>query len=215
MPMKGKVIWGCGGHGREVLWLCEQIGLPVVGFLDERRQVKGTRVNDVPVLGDISDITHLRDDVEVICAGVGCPRLKKRFLEKTISAGFTISPAILHPNIRVSKSNRIGEGSIICENAILTVNIDIGRHVIINRGVNVSHDVNIGDFVTVSPGVNLAGNVIIEESAYLGIGSSVREKIRIGEASVVGGGAFVKDDVPARTLAAGVPALVKKNYTDA
>jgi hypothetical protein len=35
------VIWGCGGHGREVLSLCEDLGFEVVGFLDERPEMKG------------------------------------------------------------------------------------------------------------------------------------------------------------------------------
>jgi sugar O-acyltransferase (sialic acid O-acetyltransferase NeuD family) len=211
--MKTIVIWGCGGHAREVNHLCEQLGYEVIGFLDERSEMKGKIVDDVPVLGDLKDIIHLQDKVEIVCAGVGSPVLKKRFVEKSRKAGFKLANTLVHPSVYISKRNYIGIGSIICEGSILTTNVYIGNFVIINRSVNISHDNIIKDYVTISPGVNIAGNVTIEEGAYLGIGASIREKITVGAWSVIGGGAFVKEDVPMKTLYAGVPAHFKKNLT--
>jgi sugar O-acyltransferase (sialic acid O-acetyltransferase NeuD family) len=204
------VIWGCGGHGREVLHLCEQIGIDVEGFLDERPELKGKIVDDVPVLGDIQDIKKLQDKVKIVCAGVGDPYLKKRFVEKTMKYGFQFADTLVHPSVYISKRNRIGVGNVICEGSIITTNVVIENFVIINRGVNISHDDRIEDYVTVSPGVQIAGNVIIQEGAYIGIGSSIREKLTIGSWSVIGGGSFVKEDVPQKTLFAGVPAKLKK-----
>ncbi|NSL52673.1 acetyltransferase [Calidifontibacillus erzurumensis] len=204
------VIWGCGGHGREVLHLCEQIGIEVVGFLDERPEFKGKVIDDIPVLGDLPDILHLQNKVKVVCAGVGSPQLKKRFVEKTKHYGFEFSDPLVHPSVYISKRNQIGIGTIICEGTIITTNVIIKDFVIINRRVNISHDDRIENFVTISPGVNLAGNVTIMEGAYVGIGSSIREKITIGPWAVIGGGAFVKEDVPGHTLYAGVPARFKK-----
>jgi sugar O-acyltransferase (sialic acid O-acetyltransferase NeuD family) len=209
--MKRFVIWGSGGHAREVHWLCEQLGCEVIGFLDERPEMKGEIVNEIPVLGDLPDIEDLRGEVDIICAGVGIPGLKKRFVEKTLKAGFQLAKSLIHPNVKISTLNRVGEGCIICEGTILTVNIDIGNYVIINRSANISHDVVIGDYATIAPGVNIAGNVTVGEGAYIGIGASILEKISIGTEAVIGGGAFVKNDVPAKTLAAGVPARKKKS----
>jgi sugar O-acyltransferase (sialic acid O-acetyltransferase NeuD family) len=210
--VKRLVIWGCGGHAREVNWLCEQLGYEVAGFLDERPEMRGRIINGVPVLGDLHDIMSLRNETEIICAGVGDPALKRRFVHQTLAEGFQPAGSIIHPDIKLSIRNRIGEGSIICEGSILTDNIDIGSFVIINRSVNVSHDVRIGDFTTIAPGVNIAGNVTIGDGAYIGIGASILEKITIGSESVIGGGAFVKDNVQEKTLAAGVPAQIKKYY---
>ncbi|HHW38561.1 MAG TPA: acetyltransferase [Bacillales bacterium] len=205
------VIWGCGGHGREVLHLCEQIGIEVVGFLDERPAYKGKMVDDIPVLGDLHDILELQNKVKIVCTGVGDPKLKKRLALKTKTHGFQIADTLVHPSVFISKRNSIGMGSVICEGTIITTNVVIKDFVIINRSVNISHDDRIEDFVTVSPGVKLAGNVTIGEGAYIGIGSSIREKTTIGPWSIVGGGAFVKEDVPEKTLFAGVPAIFKKS----
>ncbi|MCL6443391.1 MAG: acetyltransferase [Alicyclobacillus sp.] len=210
--MKRLVIWGCGGHAREINWLCEQLGYEVLGFLDETPNMRGTVVNGIPVLGDLPDIESLRNEVEIVCAGVGDPAIKRKFVHKTLSNGFRPASSIVHPDIKISRRNKIGHGTIICEGSILTDNIEIGSYVIINRGVNVSHDVRIADYVTIAPGVDIAGNVQIGEDAYIGIGASIREKVIIGRQATVGGGAFVKDDVPERSLAVGVPAIVKKRY---
>lgn len=209
--MQKIVIWGCGGHAREVNHLCEQSNYEVVGFLDERDEMKGKMIDGVTVLGDLQDIASLRDKIKIVCAGVGDPALKKKFATKTIHAGFEIANTMVHPSVFISKRNTLGIGSVICEGTILTTNVHIGDFVIINRGSNISHDNTIHDFVTVGPGVNLAGNVTIDEGAYIGIGSSIREKIQIGSWSVIGGGAFVKNDIPPKTMYAGVPARFKKS----
>ncbi|MFE4352509.1 acetyltransferase [Peribacillus butanolivorans] len=209
--MKKIVIWGCGGHAREINHLCENSNYEVIGFLDERSEMKGLVIDDVPVLGDLHDIYYLRNKIKIVCAGVGDPSLKKRFVTKTKNAGFEIADTIVHPSVFISKRSTLGVGSIICEGTIITTNVQVGNFVIINRSSNISHDNIISDYVTIGPGVNIAGNVSIGEGAYIGIGSSIREKINIGAWSVIGGGAFVKNDVPAKTLYAGVPAQLKKD----
>ena len=208
--MTGLVIWGCGGMAREVNLLCEQRGDRVIGFLDERSEMKGKVVDGVPVLGDIADIEALREEVEVVCAGVGKPALKRRFAEKTAVAGFKIANALIHPGVYVSRLNSIGEGSVICEGAVLTVNVQIGAHVIVNRVSTVGHDVRISDYASIMPGVVVSGDVSIGEGVFVGAGAVVREKIMVGEWATVGGGAFVKDDVPSNQMVAGVPATFKK-----
>ncbi|MES9773147.1 acetyltransferase [Priestia megaterium] len=204
------VIWGCGGHAREVNHLCEYLNYEVVGFLDERAKMKGKMVDGVPVLGDLHDILTLRNKIKIVCAGVGEPSLKKRFAFKTKMAGFEMADSLIHPSVYISKRNTLGIGSVICEGTILTTNVQVGNFVIINRNANISHDNIIADYVTMGPGVNIGGDVMIGEGAYIGIGSSVREKINIGPWSVIGGGAFVKNDVPSKTMYAGVPAQFKK-----
>jgi sugar O-acyltransferase (sialic acid O-acetyltransferase NeuD family) len=191
--------------------LCEQLQLPVLGFLDERPEMKHAVIDDYPVLGDLGDIERWKNDVQLVIAGVGSPVLKRKFADKTAKAGFQPAPSLIHPGVRVSRRNSLGIGCIVCEGSVMTVNIHIGNFVIVNRNVTIGHDVHVQHFATVSPGVNISGNVTVGEGAYLGTGASIREKIDIGAWSVIGGGAFVKTDVPARTLYAGVPAVNKKH----
>lgn len=208
--MRPLVIWGCGGFAREVNLLCGQLGRQVMGFLDERPEMKGQVVDDLPVLGNIGDISSLRDTVEIVCAGVGDPALKRKFAAKTVEREFTLASALVHPSVHISDRSNIGVGAVVCEGVVLTVNVHIHEHVIVNLNSTIGHDATIGTFATISPGVNVSGNVTIEEGVFIGTGASIREDVRIGAWSVVGGGSFVRSDVPGGVLAAGVPAVCKK-----
>ncbi|MNJ38783.1 putative acetyltransferase EpsM [compost metagenome] len=204
------VIWGCGGMGREVLALCEVLGRNVAGFLDEREKMRGQMVDGVPVLGDIQHIHAYRNEVEVICSGVGDPVLKRKFARKTRDAGFRLAGPLVHPAVNIPRSSQVDDNSIVCAGSIVSINVNIGKFVIINTQVTLAHDVTIAEHCTISPGVNISGNVTMEEGVFIGTGSAVREKVTIGAWSIIGGGAFVKDTVPANALYAGVPAVFKK-----
>ena len=215
------IIFGAGGFAREVQLLCEDLGLEVVGFLDERPEMKGKIVNGIPILGDISDVDHylsvsrlVRSEVEIVCAGVGDPALKQKFVKKTLHSGYKIAQTLVHPDVRVSKWNTLGQGSIICQGTVLTVNITVGDFVIINQNCSLGHGDTIMDYVTVSPGANISGMVTIGVGTFIGTGVGIRENISIGEWCVIGGNAFVKDSVPNRSLFAGVPAVMKKAIVD-
>lgn len=202
---KPLLIWGCGGQGRELLFLCHKAGLEVMGFLVERSFVEKSVVDEIPVLGDITEVPDLRGRVEVLCTGVGDPSLRMRFHRKTLEAGFDFPGPIVHPSVDFA-AVKLGLGTIVCEGATATVNIHVGDHVIINRAVTLGHDTSIKDFCTLSPGANISGNVSIERGVFVGTGASVREKIRIEAGAVIGGGAFVARNVAAGKLYVGVPA---------
>ena len=50
------------------------------------------------------------------------------------------------------------------------------------------------------------GAVVIEDGAYIGAGATILHNVRIGRCAVVAAGAVVREDVPAYTVVAGVPA---------
>jgi sugar O-acyltransferase (sialic acid O-acetyltransferase NeuD family) len=204
------VVWGLGGFAREVNFLCEQLGVEVVGFLHEDAAMKGRTVDDVPVLGSLADIASLRKEVSVLCAGVADPGWKKHLFESTFRAGFEVCPALVHPSVHVSKRNSIGPGSVICAGVIMTVNVHIGAHVAVNLQSTLGHDVVVGDYATIAPGVNLSGSVTVGEGVFIGTNAAVLEKTHVHAWSVIGAGAFVRQDVPERVLFAGVPATLKK-----
>lgn len=91
--------------------------------------------------------------------------------------------------------NRYGKGTIICPGTILTTNITIGNHVIINLNCTIGHDTEIGDFTTLSPGVNVSGNVKIGELCYIGTNAVIIEKITICDNVVIGAGGVVVKDI--------------------
>ncbi len=67
------------------------------------------------------------------------------------------------------------------------------------------------DFAELCPGVSVAGNCKIGNNVFIGTNSTIIPNIIIGENAVIAAGAVVIRDVPANTLVAGVPAVLKKN----
>jgi acetyltransferase-like isoleucine patch superfamily enzyme len=104
----------------------------------------------------------------------------------------------------------IGEGSFIGAYSILTTNIRIGKHGILNRGNQVGHDCVIGDYFSAMPGSIVSGNVTIGEKVYMGNNSSVREKIHISSDVIIGANSTVVKNIITSGTYVGVPSKFLK-----
>jgi sugar O-acyltransferase (sialic acid O-acetyltransferase NeuD family) len=92
----------------------------------------------------------------------------------------------IHPSAQLLSPISIGEGSFIGANCVLTYNIKIGKHAILNRAVHIGHDCIIGDYFSAMPGVIVSGNVTIYDLVYIGTNSSIKEKLSIHSLSTIG-----------------------------
>jgi sugar O-acyltransferase (sialic acid O-acetyltransferase NeuD family) len=201
------ILVAAGGLAREVLGALEgQSRYRVRGILDDESSLHGTAVGGVGVLGSL-DMIQDHDDAQVlICAGRGIARSA---IERRLSS-FGISDnrfaAVNDSSVRVPKSCRVGVGSILLGNVVMTADVDIGRHVVSMPNATLTHDDQLEDFVTVCAGVALGGAVHVGREAYLGMNSSVRENLTIGQRATLGMGACLLRDLPAGETWVGVPA---------
>jgi sugar O-acyltransferase (sialic acid O-acetyltransferase NeuD family) len=116
-------------------------------------------------------------------------------------------PVLIHPSCYIGTDQVIiGEGSIVCAGTIITVNIDIGKHVILNLACTVGHDTIIEDYCSFMPSVNISGEVKIGNGVYCGTGAKIINQLEIGENSIIGAGAVVSKTLPANCTAVGIPA---------
>ena len=203
-------IYGAGGFGREVKMLIDQINnqkllYDFIGFFDDGIE-KGKLINGYPVLGGITALNDWSAGPLNIVYAIGNPAVKKKVIEKIKSPNIKY-PILIHPNALIGlDAVSIGEGSIVCAGTIITVNINIGSHVILNLSCTVGHDSEIGRYSSFMPSVNISGEVNIQEAVYVGTGAKIINQLRIGENSIIGAGAVVSKDIPANCTAVGVPA---------
>lgn len=113
---------------------------------------------------------------------------------------------LIDPSVIMSEWLEVGQGSIICAGSILTVNISIGKHVIVNLDCTIGHDAVIEDFCTLYPSVNLSGNTKLNNFVELGTGSQIIQGIIIEEDVIVGAGSVVVRNLPPNCTAVGSPA---------
>lgn len=207
---KKLIIIGASGFGREVAWLVERINTvknewEIVGFIDDNPEIKNKQINGYKVLGCLEDLKNY-SDCYFACA-IGASKTREVVVNKLLSINPKVKFATLvDPSVVRSSLISIGEGSIICASNILTVNITIGQHVIINLDCTVGHDAILEDFVTVYPSVNISGNTKFAKCVELGTGTQVIQGKTVGEYTIIGAGAVVVKDLPARCTAVGLPA---------
>lgn len=212
--MKDIVIIGAGGFGKEVAWLIEQINKKsptwnLVGFVDDQIEVE-TIVNGYPVLGDID---YLNDKAYNLVCSISHPQTRYKIVSNLESTDNNFV-TLIHPDINLSSTVSIGEGSIICEGTRFTVNISIGKHVIIYHNSVICHDSSVGDYTSILPSVNISGNVIIKGFNLVGTGSQIVQNLKIGQDSIIGAGAVVINNINPFEVHAGVPAKMLKKLSE-
>ena len=189
-------LFGGGGHADEVEFQLQCNW--------ELCKVDFWYVDDKYVTEKLRPISEYNYENTALIVAVGDS--KKRFdvvcrLPKNTTYYFFI-----HPTVVFSDSVEFGVGGFIGAYSVLTTNIIIGEHCLLNRGVHIGHDCVIGDFFSAMPGAVVSGNVNIGNRVYLGNNSSIREKITICDDVIIGMNSAVVKNITEPGTYAGVPA---------
>ena len=138
-----------------------------------------------------------------------------------------ISPAVDDSAFLAEGAILVGEVCVSAEvsiwfNAVLRGDeepIRIGRGSNIQDGAVLHTDpgcpCTVGEYVTVGHNAILHG-CLVDRGATIGMGATVLNQARVGEESLVAANALVLEgmEIPPRTLAAGVPARVRRELTE-
>lgn len=208
--MKKKIaIYGGGGLGREVVSMLH--ALPeweVTGFYDDGKE-QGMLIKQLAVLGGLTELLKVTDATFIVLA-MGNPTMKAQLAKRLQENSNIHFPVLIHPGavIQEPSSVKLGAGSIITAGVVLTTDIELGDHVLVNLNCTVGHDVHIGDCSSVMPGVALAGEVVIGKGVLIGSGANILNGLHIGDHSRVGAGSVVTKPVASGKTVVGIPARV-------
>ena len=186
------VILGAGGHARVIADIIEAEGNKVIAFLDDDLSI-------ADVKGPISDYKKYPNAEFVI--GIGSVDAREELSKLPVKWHTAI-----HPSAIISKSVKIGEGTVVMHRVVINARTSVGRHAIINTGAIVEHDNKISDFAHISVGVNLGGTVSVGKRSWIGIGSTVKQSVVVGDDVFIGAGALVIKDISKPGTYIGVPA---------
>jgi sugar O-acyltransferase (sialic acid O-acetyltransferase NeuD family) len=184
-------LFGYGGHAREV---ASQIDQKVTFFVDDEY------VNDVA-----KPISKFNPEEYVMMVAVADGKDRFDIVQKLPKE--TQYFTYIHPTVLIMDDNiELGEGSFIGAYSILTTNIKIGKHALLNRGNHIGHDCQIGDYFSAMPNAVVGGNVTIGDKVYMGSCSNIREKINISNNITIGMNAAVVKNLIDEHIYIGVPA---------
>jgi sugar O-acyltransferase (sialic acid O-acetyltransferase NeuD family) len=186
-------LYGYGGHAQEV---AAQIGKTVEFFVDDKY------INHIA-----KPISLFNPETHQMIVAIGDSKSRFDIVQRLPKE--TVYFTFVHPTALILDDNiEIGEGSFIGAYSILTTNIKIGKHALLNRGNQIGHDTVIGDYFSAMPGAIVSGNVTIYDCVYMGTNSSIREKTSIHSLSTIGMNGCVTTDINQPGTYVGVP--VKK-----
>ena len=189
-----KAIFGYGGHAREVAM---QIGGDITFFVDD------SYANEIAK--PLSNFNPLEHEILVAVAN---PWEREEIVNRLPK--FTQFFTFIHPTAIISQDFDviIGEGSFIGANSIITTNVKIGDHAILNRGNHIGHDCIIGNYLSMMPGSIISGNVNVGNNVYLGTNSSIKEKLFVNDDVTIGLNSGVVKNITEHGVYVGTP--VKK-----
>lgn len=195
--MSKLVIIGASGHGKVIADIAIRVGYTDIVFLDDNNSI--TECAGFPVVGKTTDAADLTGDKIV---AIGNAEVRER-----IQKNLTNVVSLIHPSAVISRSVKIGNGTVVMGGAVINSDSKIGDGCIINTCSSVDHDCVVGDYAHISVGSHLAGTVQIGRRSWIGIGAVVRNNLSICSDCVIGAGAVVVKDIAVPGTYIGVPAI--------
>lgn len=202
------IIFGAGATGRQALDIFQRNSVVVYGFLDDNKELHGTEIGTVSVLGDTDDGGFLKligAKCEAFVA-VGERSVREQLADMLNERRKTMPVNAIHDTAVVSEMASLGHGNFVGAGVMLGPQVKVGHHTHIQSGVILEPFVELGDFVTIGSGAILNDRVLVEQGAFIGTGAVVVSGVRIGKNARVGAGSLVIADVPAKTTVFGNPA---------
>jgi sugar O-acyltransferase (sialic acid O-acetyltransferase NeuD family) len=220
---KRVAILGTGGNSVDILDTINDVNLlhsaqsyECIGFLDDTKDLWGTALHGIEVLGPLRLARELAECYFV--NGIGSPSnfWKKDTIISKTGVSLERFETIVHPSASVSRMATLGRGVVILQHVVIASNVRIGNHVIILPNSVISHDDVIGDYTCIAGGVCISGQVRVGRSCYLGTNSSVIGNVEVGDLCLLGMASVVLRDVPARGVVVGNPArLLRQTAAEA
>lgn len=207
--MHKAIIYGAGGHARELQFQLHDEGTATLAFVDDFKS--GFEVAGIPVLSRDAASLRFPDIPWLIAIGdnAGRTRIISTLRELGLPVGSFISSRAL-----VSSTAAISGAAQVFANSVISAGVALEDNVIVNFGSILHHDVRIGANSFIASSVTIAGNVRVGSGVWLGVGCTIingtsEQPLNIGNNVVVGAQACVVSNVSDHEIVVGVPARTR------
>ncbi|WP_088815944.1 MULTISPECIES: acetyltransferase [Listeria] len=207
--MKNIIIIGDGGHSKLVQHLVKELNhYQLTEIWDDKFQTD-ICIDNIYYRPLTPYLDKKRADASFFIAiGENAAREK---IARALAKNQNTFASLIHPTAIVESPDQIGVGSLIMARAIVQLNAHVGNHVIVNSGAIIEHDTKLADFSHIGPGSVLTGGCKVGQGTLVGANSTFIPLITVGEKATIGAGSVVTKNIPARLVAAGVPAKIISN----
>jgi len=193
------LLVGAGGHASSCIDVIEQQGkFSIAGLIEFSKKASSQNLhNPYEVIGTDDDLPSLIETYKyaIVTVGqIGTANVRIKLYELLIKLGFQL-PIIVSPNACISRTAKIGDGTIVMHGAIVNSSAIIGKNCIINSRALVEHDAKVGNHSHISTGAIINGGTSVGDGTLIGSGSILKQGIKLGTSCVVGMGLSVRHDL--------------------
>ncbi len=202
------LIIGASSMGKAALEIFQSNDVLIYGFLDDDKNLHGTTISDVTVLGRTDEkrfLSILGDECDVFVA-TDDNVLKSSITENLIEKYEVMPVNAIHKSAIIAETAVLHHGSLIDSCAVLGAFSEIGNHCIIRSGAIIDHEARLSDYVQIGAGSIVNSGVQIGDGAFIGSGVTIVSGVRIGKGARIGAGSIVISDVDQNQTVFGNPA---------
>ena len=170
----------------------------IVGIVDRNKELVGTIINTIPVLGTPSDLRELFEKKEfthaIISIGEPVPRAEYRVILQALKIPLvTVRDSMTKIGIGVT----IGDGNLISAFCHFGAMSKVGKNNKFSSHCSIEHHAEVGDDCTFGPGVMTSGCVKIGSRVKFGTGIFIEPRITIGDDALIASGSVIVKSVEA------------------
>lgn len=201
---------------------CEQLNIPVLGFVDQYYAGRVEELNGLACLGSELDLVDNPKKFGDARFFVGSFWDGNSNIETDVLSGYQLRLnrikfiddnkldcyTLIDPRSMLSKNIEVGAGTYIGRQVNIRAGARIGRHCTITDASGFANDVTLGDNCVLSAGVYLMSNVVLGNNVYVGTRATVfnghsskQSHVTIGDDCKIHATATVSKDMEPGTTA--------------
>jgi UDP-3-O-[3-hydroxymyristoyl] glucosamine N-acyltransferase len=201
---------------------CEQLNIPVLGFVDQYYAGRVEELNGLACLGSELDLVDNPKKFGDAKFFVGSFWDGNSNIETDVLSGYQLRLnrikfiddnkldcyTLIDPRSMLSKNIEVGAGTYIGRQVNIRAGAKIGRHCTITDASGFANDVTLGDNCVLSAGVYLMSNVVLGNNVYVGTRATVfnghsskQSHVTIGDDCKIHATATVSKDMEPGTTA--------------
>ena len=189
-------VFGSGGHAKSCTDVIESDNTnKIIGIVYKNKKPSDIFFSNYKLINE----TKLASSYKGLYAINGIGQIKSNFARKEIfklikKKKFKIEPTSSQ-RAYISKTSKVGLGTIVMHNSYIGPKSRIGNNCIINTGSIIEHDAKIGNHCHISTGCIINGNVSISNNCFVGSGTIIKEGVKIKPGRIIPMGSVIKKDV--------------------
>tara|TARA_B100000900_G_scaffold416129_1_gene449311 strand:- start:5956 stop:6594 length:639 start_codon:yes stop_codon:yes gene_type:complete len=192
--MKKIIIFSAGSLSREILELINFINqkkkiYEVIGFVDDKLFKTKSKLAGIKIYDSMK---FPYKNIFGIC-GIMNPLIRSKIIKKEGKKIKFIN--IVHPNVYIPKTFKMGKGNVIFGNVHISFDVKISNFSIISNFCDLGHNLTSGDYLTCMPGTIIGGNCTLGKNVFIGSSSVVHQNINIGDNTHIGSRSHLTSDL--------------------